>query len=107
MSLNQRIRVKLETGEEQPVPSVTGLYSCAGWWEREAWDLMGIVFSGHPHLERVGWTAPLAVRTGPAWFCNSAVTDSIPSPTCFTAESKKLGPPSITNDSMLNSGARC
>ena len=53
MSLNQRIRVTLETGEEQPVPSVTGLYSCAGWWEREAWDLFGIFFSDNPDLRRI------------------------------------------------------
>ena len=53
MSLNQRIRVKLETDEEQPVPSATGLFSCAGWWEREAWDLFGIFFSDHPDLRRI------------------------------------------------------
>ena len=53
MSLNQRIRLKLETDEEQPVPSVTGLFSCAGWWEREAWDLFGILFAGQPDLRRI------------------------------------------------------
>ena len=53
MSLNQRIRVTLETDEEHPVPSVTGLYSCAGWWEREAWDLFGIFFSDNPDLRRI------------------------------------------------------
>ena len=53
MSLNQRIRLKLETDEEQPVPSVTGLFSCAGWWEREAWDLFGIFFSDNPDLRRI------------------------------------------------------
>ncbi len=53
MSLNQRIRLKLETDEEQPVPSATGLYSCAGWWEREAWDLFGIYFSDNPDLRRI------------------------------------------------------
>jgi len=35
------------------VPSVTGLYSCAGWWEREAWDLFGIFFSDNPDLRRI------------------------------------------------------
>jgi NADH-quinone oxidoreductase subunit C len=39
IGLNQRIRLKIETDEDQPVPSVVGLDSCAGWWEREAWDL--------------------------------------------------------------------
>ncbi len=53
MSLNQRIRLKLETDEEQPVPSATGLFSSAGWWEREAWDLFGIYFSDNPDLRRI------------------------------------------------------
>jgi NADH-quinone oxidoreductase subunit C len=53
MALNQRIRIKLEAGENEPVPSVTGLYSCAGWWEREAWDLYGILFAGNPDLRRI------------------------------------------------------
>src|SRR5207237_10858897 len=38
---------------EQPVPSAVGLYSCAGWWEREAWDLFGIYFSDNPDLRRI------------------------------------------------------
>jgi NADH-quinone oxidoreductase subunit C len=53
LSLNQRIRLKLETDEGQPVPSATGLFSSAGWWEREAWDLFGIFFSDHPDLRRI------------------------------------------------------
>ena len=50
---NQRIRLALETDEEQPVASATALYSSAGWWEREAWDLFGIFFSDHPDLRRI------------------------------------------------------
>jgi NADH-quinone oxidoreductase subunit C len=53
VSLNQRIRLKLETDEEQPVASASALYSSAGWWEREAWDLFGIFFSDHPDLRRI------------------------------------------------------
>lgn len=50
---NQRIRVKLGVDEETPVPSVTSVYSSAGWYEREAWDLLGIMFTGHPDLRRL------------------------------------------------------
>ncbi|MCH9019311.1 MAG: NADH-quinone oxidoreductase subunit C [Proteobacteria bacterium] len=50
---NHRIRVMLSTDEGNPVPSVTGVFSSAGWWEREAWDLLGIYFSDHPDLRRI------------------------------------------------------
>ncbi len=50
---NQRIRVKLGTDEADPVPSVTGVFSTAGWFERETWDLYGILFSDHPDLRRI------------------------------------------------------
>jgi NADH-quinone oxidoreductase subunit C len=53
LKLNQRIRVKVATDEETPVPSITGLYSAAGWFEREAWDLFGIYFADHPDLRRL------------------------------------------------------
>jgi NADH-quinone oxidoreductase subunit C len=53
MSLNQRIRLKLDTAEDEPVPSATDLFSSAGWWEREAWDLFGILFADHPDLRRI------------------------------------------------------
>ena len=53
MSLNQRIRLKVETNEDDPVPSATGIFSSAGWWEREAWDLFGIYFEGNPDLRRI------------------------------------------------------
>jgi NADH-quinone oxidoreductase subunit C len=53
MSLNQRIRLKVETDENEPVPSATVLFSCAGWWEREAWDLYGIYFADNPDLRRI------------------------------------------------------
>jgi NADH-quinone oxidoreductase subunit C len=53
LKLNHRIRVKVATDEETPVPSITGLYSAAGWFEREAWDLFGIYFADNPDLRRL------------------------------------------------------
>jgi len=50
---NQRVRVKVETNETTPVPSVTGVFSSAGWFEREAWDMYGIFFADHPDLRRI------------------------------------------------------
>jgi NADH-quinone oxidoreductase subunit C len=50
---NHRIRVKVTTDEATPVPSVTGVFSSAMWYEREAWDLFGIYFSDHPDLRRL------------------------------------------------------
>jgi NADH-quinone oxidoreductase subunit C len=50
---NQRVRVKVSTDEDTPVPSVTSVFSTAGWFEREAWDLYGILFSDHPDLRRI------------------------------------------------------
>jgi NADH-quinone oxidoreductase subunit C len=50
---NLRIRVKVLTDEETPVPSVTGVFPGADWFEREAYDLYGILFLGHPDLRRL------------------------------------------------------
>ena len=50
---NARVRVKSCVDEATPVSSVTGLFSCAAWWEREVWDMFGIFFSGHPDLRRI------------------------------------------------------
>lgn len=53
MHQNQRVRVKLETDEDTQVPSVVGVFPAANWFEREAFDLYGILFSGHPDLRRI------------------------------------------------------
>jgi NADH-quinone oxidoreductase subunit C len=51
--LNQRVRVKVHADDETPVPSVIGVYPAANWYEREAFDMYGILFSGHPDLRRL------------------------------------------------------
>jgi NADH-quinone oxidoreductase subunit C len=53
MHLNHRIRIKLQTDEDTPVPSLAGVYPCADWFEREAFDMYGILFSNHPDLRRI------------------------------------------------------
>ncbi len=51
--LNQRIRVKVEADEDTLVPSACPVFPAADWFEREAYDLYGILFSGHPDLRRI------------------------------------------------------
>ncbi len=53
LTKNLRIRVKVTTDEDKPVPSITGVYPCADWFEREAFDMCGVLFSGHPDLRRI------------------------------------------------------
>ena len=53
LSHNQRVRVRVRTDEETPVPSVAAVFKSASWYEREAWDLFGIRFSDHPDLRRI------------------------------------------------------
>lgn len=50
---NLRLRLKVETDEDTPVPSLVAVYPTANWFEREAWDLYGIFFSDHPDLRRI------------------------------------------------------
>lgn len=51
--LNTRIRIKLSTDAETPVESATSVYPGADWFERECWDMYGILFTGHPDLRRI------------------------------------------------------
>ena len=50
---NQRIRVKVEAGEQDAVPSVIDVFPAADWYERETYDLYGVLFAGHPDLRRI------------------------------------------------------
>ncbi|HEY1721311.1 MAG TPA: NADH-quinone oxidoreductase subunit C [Magnetospirillaceae bacterium] len=50
---NQRVRVKVSVGEDEPVPSAVGVFPCAAWYEREAWDMYGVPFADNPDLRRL------------------------------------------------------
>ena len=53
LTKNHRLRVRVSTDEEKPVPSVTGLWPVAGWLEREIFDMYGVLFEGNPDLRRI------------------------------------------------------
>ncbi len=53
VTARKRIRVKLRADEDTPVPTITGLHRAALWHEREAWDMLGLRFDGHPDLRRM------------------------------------------------------
>jgi NADH-quinone oxidoreductase subunit C len=53
MHLNQRIRVKAEVREDELVPSIISVHPSAEWFEREVFDMYGVLFSGHPDLRRI------------------------------------------------------
>jgi NADH-quinone oxidoreductase subunit C len=50
---NLRVRIKVQTDEDTPVPSATAVYPGADWYERETYDLYGVLFTGHPDLRRI------------------------------------------------------
>ncbi len=50
---NARVRIKIETDEETPVASLIGVYTGADWFERETYDLYGVLFTGHPDMRRL------------------------------------------------------
>ena len=63
---NEYLRIKVALAEDQvSLPSITGIWPAANWYEREVWDMFGIVFDGHPHLE----AHPDAARPGSATRC--------------------------------------
>ena len=53
MKFNKRVRIKVRTDTESTVPTVTTVFPCANWYEREVFDMFGIVFDGHPDLRRL------------------------------------------------------
>lgn len=53
MYQNHRIRLKVAVGEEEMVPSLVNIHPSANWFEREVFDMFGILFSGHPDLRRI------------------------------------------------------
>ena len=53
MYQNHRIRLKMSVREEDAVPSLTGVFPSANWFEREVFDMFGLLFSGHPDLRRI------------------------------------------------------
>ncbi|WP_292230042.1 NADH-quinone oxidoreductase subunit C [Brevundimonas sp.] len=53
LTRNARVRVKVTTDEVQPVPTVIEVYPSANWFEREAFDMYGMLFSGHPDMRRL------------------------------------------------------
>jgi NADH-quinone oxidoreductase subunit C len=53
VTLNHRVRLIVVTDATTPVPSIHTIWPVATWWEREAWDLFGIVFAGQPDLRRI------------------------------------------------------
>jgi len=50
---NERLRVKAHAGNEEKVPSMTGVWPTANWLEREVFDMFGVIFEGHPNLTRI------------------------------------------------------
>jgi NADH-quinone oxidoreductase subunit C len=51
--LRHRVRVKVKIAEDQPLPSVTGIWPAANWFEREVFDMFGVNFTGHPDRRRI------------------------------------------------------
>jgi len=84
LQYTQRIRLKVQVGEGEAVPSVTSVWGAADWHEREVFDMFGICFEGHPDLRRIlmpeEWEGfPLRkdypVQAAPKWWEEGATSD--------------------------------
>jgi len=53
LTKNHRVRIKVQASEDEAVPTVTGVFRCADWYEREAFDMYGVVFADHPDMRRL------------------------------------------------------
>jgi len=53
MDMNQRIRLKVQVAEDAQMPSISTIHPSANWYEREVFDMFGIIFTGHPDLRRI------------------------------------------------------
>jgi NADH-quinone oxidoreductase subunit C len=62
LTRNTRLRVRVQAAEDEPVPSIVGVYPAANWFERETYDMYGVPFSDHPDLRRI------LTDYGFAWF---------------------------------------
>jgi NADH-quinone oxidoreductase subunit C len=67
MTRNRRVRVSLQTDEDTPVPSVASVFPNADWYEREAFDMYGVFFSGHPDLRRILTDFPMTGYVEVRW----------------------------------------
>src|SRR5690606_20431805 len=76
----KRLRVKIRLDDGVSVPSVTGVYPAATWHEREAWDMMGIRFDGHPDLRRMFMPDDFAYHPQRKEFPTLGIPGSLPLP---------------------------
>ena len=81
LSAKKRLRLKVRVDEEDPVvPSVVGVWSAANWHEREAWDMMGIKFEGHPDLRRMFMPEDFEYHPARKEFPTLGIPGSLPLP---------------------------
>lgn len=81
MQTQKRLRIKVRVDEEDPVvPSVVGVFRSANWHEREAWDMMGIRFEGHPDLRRMFMPEDFEYHPARKEFPTLGIPGSLPLP---------------------------